>query len=73
MSNKNCPCRECVPPKREIGCHGKCPEYITWNEGHLIFKRTADAEKLCDSICVDYAIKVTEKNAKMGRIMEKYR
>lgn len=30
MARINC-CRECVPPKRHIGCHGTCPEYIKAN------------------------------------------
>lgn len=24
------PCRDCVPPKRQEGCHGRCKEYIDW-------------------------------------------
>lgn len=27
-----CPCKGCVPPKRTLGCHGKCKEYIEWRE-----------------------------------------
>lgn len=26
--SKNCPCMDC--PKRELGCHGKCPAYATF-------------------------------------------
>lgn len=25
-----CPCRECAPPKREPGCHDRCPEFMEW-------------------------------------------
>lgn len=27
-----CPCRECVPPEREPGCHWNCEKYIEWKE-----------------------------------------
>lgn len=27
---KNCPCKECVPPKRHYGCHGSCEPYTEW-------------------------------------------
>lgn len=25
-----CPCKDCVPPERHPGCHGKCEKYIEW-------------------------------------------
>lgn len=25
-----CPCRNCVPPVRQSGCHGKCEKYLSW-------------------------------------------
>lgn len=28
--DKECPCRFCKPPKRNVGCHGKCEEYLSW-------------------------------------------
>ena len=24
------PCKDCVPPKRQTGCHGYCEKYIEW-------------------------------------------
>lgn len=27
----NCPCRGCVAPKRQPGCHGECPEKAAWD------------------------------------------
>lgn len=27
-------CKGCEPPKRHVGCHGKCPEYIQEVEEH---------------------------------------
>lgn len=29
---KDNPCRECVPPKRHLGCHANCEAYISWKE-----------------------------------------
>lgn len=26
------PCKGCQ--RREIGCHGKCPDYVAWQEEH---------------------------------------
>ena len=31
-SNSDCPCNGCVPPKRKIGCHGTCREFIVWRK-----------------------------------------
>ena len=28
----NCPCEGCTEPKRHIGCHATCPEYVPWAE-----------------------------------------
>lgn len=36
------PCKDCVPPKRQIGCHGYCEEYIEWKAG---LERQKQAEK----------------------------
>ncbi len=33
----DCPCKECVAPKRHVGCHGTCRGYIDW--------KTADEKK----------------------------
>lgn len=26
----DCPCKECVEPKRHTGCHSECTEYLDW-------------------------------------------
>ena len=33
MSNRDCPCRGCVPPKRTPTCHSSCPDYAEWKSG----------------------------------------
>lgn len=30
MSNRVCPCKGCVPPKRTLSCHSTCQEYTDW-------------------------------------------
>ena len=34
MSNHICPCKECVPPKRNADCHSYCKEYTDWKTMH---------------------------------------
>lgn len=29
-----CPCKNCVPPKRTPSCHSMCDAYIKWLEEH---------------------------------------
>lgn len=73
MSNSNCPCKECVPPKRSPGCHGSCAEYIAWSKRrmrHLMaVKNAKEKQKICDN----YAIDEIRKNVKKRREVEKSR
>ena len=73
MSNKTCPCIKCVPPKRNPGCHGVCPEYKAWNEEHIAHKRIVSAMKVCEAICDNYEIATTRKNMGFRHSVEKYR
>lgn len=29
---EECPCRNCLPPKRRKGCHGGCLDWETWHD-----------------------------------------
>lgn len=31
---RECPCRPCVPPKRNSTCHSECKEYKDWKTEH---------------------------------------
>ena len=42
MANQG-PCKDCIPPKRHIGCHGYCEEYIEW-KGELERQKQAVKE-----------------------------
>ena len=43
MTNKDCPCMECV--RREIGCHGRCQAYMDWKKKKDKAKSIVVAEK----------------------------
>lgn len=73
MSNSNCPCNGCVPPKRYPGCHGGCEEYKSWNEEHIRHNRELYIAKAKDKLCDDYTIDEMSKNAKKRREIEKHR
>lgn len=47
------PCRYCVAPKRHIGCHGKCQEYIDWKAEWDAFQKEQKRERLIDRQVVD--------------------
>lgn len=34
MKVDECPCRYCVPPKRNSTCHAVCGDYLKWNKKH---------------------------------------
>lgn len=40
-----CPCKECVPPRRNMHCHASCQLYIDWkNEYDAYMKVVRDNE-----------------------------
>lgn len=50
-----CPCRCCVPPKRNAVCHTKCPEYKEWctkhdEENALINSKKNEESEICKYI-----------------------
>ena len=53
MPNNSC-CKDCVPPKRRSGCHGKCPEYI--EEKAARDKLLADRRKQISGELEAYAV-----------------
>lgn len=59
--NNNCPCKDCVPPKRFPSCHGACEEYITWSKKHISHKMAVKAMKEKQAMCDSYSIGVAEK------------
>lgn len=50
--SKECPCKGCVPPKRNPTCHSGCPDYKEWraekdNENEKI-KKAREEQKMLD-------------------------
>ena len=39
----NCPCKNCVPPKRTPDCHSTCEDYKKWSEEHKKEKELSKA------------------------------
>ena len=39
------PCKDCVAPKRKVGCHSNCPEYLAWLQQDLERKETIRKNK----------------------------
>ena len=73
MSNANCPCKECVPPKRCVGCHGVCAEYIAWSKKHIRHKIAVNAAREKQKICDDCTITEIRKSVKKRHEIEKLR
>ena len=55
----NCPCKNCVPPKRTPGCHSTCEDYKKWSEEHKKEKELSKAyiESMNDIISSYYGRK----------------
>ena len=44
-------CYKCIPPKRHIGCHASCEEYIEEKALHEKYKNTKKNKTLIDEYC----------------------
>ena len=42
-------CNGCIPPKRYVGCHGVCEEFITQKKEQEEYKEKVKAKKLTES------------------------
>lgn len=73
MSNANCPCKGCVPPKRCPGCHGSCAEYIAWQRNHVRHLMAVRRAKEKQKVCSDYTAERVRKNKKKREDVEKLR
>ena len=63
MTNRSC-CKECVPPKRHPGCHGKCPEYQAEKEEREKLKEAIRSERLKESAIDGYEVSRTRERKK---------
>lgn len=39
------PCKNCVPPVRQPGCHSRCTKYISWKKDYDEKKEQVRKEK----------------------------
>ena len=62
MGNSNCPCKDCVPPKRHPACHGSCPDFYDFNENRLGIKRAKRHVKNQEAMVDSYVIAQTAKS-----------
>jgi hypothetical protein len=46
-----CPCRDCVPPKRWEGCHSACPDYAAWNAARQQYLERYHREQYLANAC----------------------
>jgi hypothetical protein len=52
-------CKDCVAPKRQPGCHGSCPEYISEKAEHDRIKAEHDKQRdISVGICGERSKKV---------------
>ena len=63
--NEECPCRYCVPPKRNITCHTECPEYKGWCIKHDEKNALINAKKNEESVVCKYIAHQMYKHRKM--------
>ena len=59
------PCRYCVPPKRHMGCHAKCPDYAKAYEDNRAEREAIQEEKRIKRIADDYSCSAVIKCKKM--------
>ena len=54
-------CKDCVAPKRHLGCHDYCKEYLKEKEEHERQKEASRKEKLIVNGIVDQQLKAINK------------
>jgi len=45
LRDNKSPCKDCVPPVRQLGCHSRCPKYISWKKDYDEKKEQVRKEK----------------------------
>lgn len=52
MSN-DCPCHQCKPPDRCVGCHDNCKAYNEWSTTQKAESAAITAKKISDYIAAE--------------------
>ncbi|MBQ5655947.1 MAG: hypothetical protein IIV14_00750 [Bacteroidaceae bacterium] len=63
---KKYPCKDCVPPKRHVGCHSTCKEYSDIQEENRAEREAMQEEARKNRIANNYACDVIHKCRKMA-------
>jgi hypothetical protein len=61
-TDDNCPCIDCVPPKRTPDCHAKCREYAEYSDNNEKKKQAKH-----ESIMVDVYLASRKKHIRKRR------
>ena len=70
---EECPCKDCVPPQRFIGCHGGCDKYKKWHDNRIEQASVRRKIKNIQSLADDHVIRVTNKNRRRKPYDKAYR
>lgn len=56
MTANDCPCKDCVAPKRYPGCHAECGEYTKWSTARTqkneIIRENRNAERAFEALAI---------------------
>ena len=50
-------CKDCVAPKRHVGCHSSCPEYLKAKEEHDRVVQMRDEKRAIENRLLEYEIR----------------
>jgi hypothetical protein len=63
-------CKDCKPPKRSVGCHGRCKEYMDSKESHAQrteqYKRERKKESDACAVMLDSMERAVKRNHSRG-------
>lgn len=65
-------CKDCVAPKRHVGCHSTCKEYIDEKAKDAELKAKADVDRNIHSARIEGFLKHKDKLAKKQRLYSGY-
>lgn len=66
MYNNPCPCRHCVPPKRNAECHSKCKDYKEWSIECQKFNAKVREINRAENDCFPHYFKRRRRRRKYG-------
>ena len=64
-NNNKCPCKGC--DKREVGCHGKCTDFKTYQDELQIIREKVEKDRHIKTYYIDRGKRVPKKYARRNR------